>query len=191
MKIQTKTTLILIGTLIIGIVIGVLGSGVARRQMTRKFANRPFPKQFTAVFERIIGPDATNRDTVLAILQNNAEKFDQFQRQHEATMRAMIDSLNAELDPILTPEQKQRLDEHNERLRKRMENFHPGRGRRPHFPGQTPPGFSPGEEPPPSLEPKWAHRRAPLQNSLRNLWVAEIAAVYHISFSSRFSLSIH
>ena len=149
MKIQTKTTLILIGTLLIGIVIGVLGSGFAMRRMANRFADRPFSKRFANVYERIIGPDDANRDTVLAILEKHADQIEEFRQTHDATMKAYIDSLKAELDPILTPEQKQRLSDHHEKFRNRFERFRHRPGRPGKFPGDKPPRHFPGDEPPP------------------------------------------
>jgi len=151
MKIQTKTALILIGTLLIGVVIGVLGSGFAMRWMTKKFADRPFSARFAGVYERIIGPDDANRDTVLAILEKHAGLIEEFRQSHDATMKAYMDSLKAELDPLLTPEQKQRLTELHERMRERFEHFRhrPGAGRPGKFPGDQPPPPFPGDEPPP------------------------------------------
>ena len=79
------------------------------------------PGGFIGMYERIIKPEEAQRDTLQAILRNH---FEEMKVQGEISFqkfRALEDSLYHALEPVLTEEQNQRLQEHRERLKKRRD----------------------------------------------------------------------
>jgi hypothetical protein len=103
---------IIVGTLLIGVVIGALivGPLVARHHF-RRIADLRTPKGFAERLEEIIQPDQSQVQTLRPILMKYAESFDEVASRHREEVKNMIDSLDAELDTILTDEQKARLED--------------------------------------------------------------------------------
>ncbi len=110
MKMGTKTILVILITLIIGMIIGVLISGAFARHRSGRFMSMREPGRLGAHVERIIDPDESQREAVRAILQRHSEQFLKIHSRFEGEMLALRDSLKKDLDPILTEEQKARLE---------------------------------------------------------------------------------
>jgi len=102
---------IIVGTLLIGVVIGALivGPLVARHHFKR-VADWRTPKGFAARLEEIIDPEEDQVDALRSILTRYGHSFDEVASRHRSEVKEMFDSLGAELDTILTDEQKERLE---------------------------------------------------------------------------------
>ena len=128
MRLQYKSSIILICTFILGMFLGTL---IDRTIMRYHFKNKVIalrePRGFFREFERIIQPDETQREKIKTILTKHSKRIAEIGEKSHLEMRAAIDSIRAEIDPILTDEQKKRL---NNRL-ERMRNWRRKRG--PHF----------------------------------------------------------
>jgi hypothetical protein len=152
MGVRSKSVIVLIVTLLLGVLIGTLlvGPLIARRHFDRVDAMRT-REGFAQRMERIIEPDASQTVKVRQILTKHAAQFDGIFTQHRLQMDALVDSMWQELGPILTDEQRARL-----------EHSKPGHGRPPRHgnmppggvplegmrPDQMPPGGMPPDEPP-------------------------------------------
>jgi len=169
MKMETKTVLIVLSTLIIGMIVGALITGAITRHRIGRFTSMREPGRLSTHVERIIDPDESQREVVREILRKHSERFLEIHSQFEGEMLALRDSLKKDLDPILTDEQKERLERapkpprHLRDHRPEQSKDHrpgvppqPGQGppeggrmedKRPDFPG--PEG---GQPPPPSGE---------------------------------------
>jgi hypothetical protein len=163
MKTGTKTILIILITLIIGMIIGALVTGVFARHRVRRFRSMREPGHLVARIERIIGPDESQREAVREILREHSEQFLEIHSQFEGEMLALRDSLKKDLDPLLTDEQKARLERgprHQgpfEGKGKRPGPPFGGKGRRPgpskwREPGHQPPANELGPPPPPERD---------------------------------------
>jgi hypothetical protein len=110
---------IIIGTLLIGVAIGalVVGPLVARRHFKR-IADWRTPKGFAARIEEIIEPDESQVEALRSVLSKHGVALEDVMSQHRAEVRGLVDSLHADLDTILTEEQKERLE-------KRMRHHRP------------------------------------------------------------------
>jgi hypothetical protein len=75
------------------------------------------PKGFTQRLEELIQPDEGQVESLRTILAEYGESFDEVATRHRDEVKDLIDSLHAELDSILTDEQKERLEEGRRRLR--------------------------------------------------------------------------
>ncbi len=153
MSIHLKTALILLATLLLGIVIGALGSIAFRRHQIRStiadLRQRPSFLDYTM---QIIQPTETQEDTVRSILVDHHQKLRNVSIKQRRAMIALVDSMEARLQSVLTEEQMERL---RQRRQKRRPPHFIKPGDRPHPPphqGEPGPGGRPILPPPPRSE---------------------------------------
>ncbi len=140
MSIQWKSMFIIIGTLVIGMLIGIFLAGpVLHRHLRPPFEGRG-PHSFSSVVMRVIQPAPEQEAELREVLDRHSARLDSMRADFRQEMVVIIDSMRADLDPILTDEQKARLDEHHRHL-DRLIKGKPGR--RGHHP--EPPGGHPGD----------------------------------------------
>jgi uncharacterized membrane-anchored protein YhcB (DUF1043 family) len=109
MNTKVKVVLIIIVTLVIGIVLGaMLNRAFMRHRIQRAFADRN-PRGMVSFIERNIRPTPDQREKIREILEKHRKKTADMREKFMMDMQAEFESLEAELDPILTPEQKNRL----------------------------------------------------------------------------------
>ncbi len=109
MNIKAKTALIIIITLALGIVIGaMLNRALLQRRINRAFSWRS-PDFMITNFENIIEPGQKQRKLIRQILNKHAERMMELRENSRKDMQEEFESLQKELDLILTPEQKNRL----------------------------------------------------------------------------------
>lgn len=132
MTTKTKTTLILLLTLLIGILLGVfLDRTMMRYHLQKRFSEVRQVRGINRILESLIRPDESQYEAVRNILEKYSKKLHDQREKSFQQMESIMDSLRTELDHVLTDEQKMRLKKEVERMRQR-------RDRRPH-PGQMPP----------------------------------------------------
>jgi hypothetical protein len=106
MKTKYKTIGLLFGTLIIGVVVGMLLHATFLRGQFRKHIHKIRTEDgFIQRFEDLIQPTAEQHIQLEKILKKHFEEMD---KQHEV-FRALMDSLKTDIDSVLTEEQRQRL----------------------------------------------------------------------------------
>ena len=128
----TRSAAILIATLVIGMVLGALGFGAYQRHRFRDALSLARPAHFTAGIRRAIAPiDETRRAEIAAVLRRIDERMRANRIARNRERRAQLDPARAELEPLLTEDQRRRLRRHLER-HKRMVR----RGARPHHGGK-------------------------------------------------------
>ena len=118
MSIRTKTTMIILSTLVIGMILGALITGAVIHRRVMFYSDLTMADRFVHVFERLIGPEESNRDTVHAILRDHSRRFSEINRTHHLLLAEIVDSLMVELDPVLTESQKGRLEKRLDYIRK-------------------------------------------------------------------------
>lgn len=111
MNTKSKTTLIILGTLMIGIAMGALVSGTWRQQREHRFERMMPHQRFLQVMERIIQPTDEQREAIDQILEKRSEQISAIQEEHESEVRAILDSLRSDLASVLTEEQRTRLED--------------------------------------------------------------------------------
>jgi uncharacterized membrane-anchored protein YhcB (DUF1043 family) len=141
MNTKAKVALIIIVTLVIGIVLGaMLNRAFLRHRIQRAFADRN-PAGMVSFIERNIRPTPEQREQIREILEKHRKKSAEMREKYMMDMQAEFESMEAELNPILTPEQKNRL-------KRRLRGPWRDRGRFPDRRGQRrkPPGEKPPKE---------------------------------------------
>lgn len=145
MKPATQSALILFATLIIGFVVGMFATGALGSHRLARVERLRERGGFIEHMEQAIQPhDEEQRSAILPILEATAQGNREIIESAQAELRTAIESMIAELEPLLDEAQLRRLWE-----TARFSNpFRPPPrpGDRPPPPGEHPP---PGERPPP------------------------------------------
>jgi len=142
MNTKVKIALIIVLTLVIGIVLGaMINRAFLRYRIQKAFLNRN-PVGMVSFLEEVIQPTPEQRILIREILEKHRKKSEELREKFMMEMKTEFESLEAELDPILTPEQKNRL---------KRRSFRPWRGprRRPGSWGMPPPPGKPPKDKPP------------------------------------------
>ena len=122
MKAKAKSFIILVVTFVLGILLGmVISNTITRSHFRGKIDRLRTPEGFIGMYERIIIPEAAQRDSLHVILRKYFEKMKMQGEEGFHKFQALEDSLDRALEPLLTEEQNQRLQEHRERMHKRRD----------------------------------------------------------------------
>lgn len=109
MNTKTKSIFVLTGVLIIGIIIGALGSSLLRRNMLEDRISRfRTPEGFAERILNRIDPDPDKREAVENILLEQHKKLSKKFEHTRAQIGAHTDSVILKLKPLLTEEQLER-----------------------------------------------------------------------------------
>ncbi|MFH1312491.1 MAG: hypothetical protein ABIJ00_04620 [Candidatus Eisenbacteria bacterium] len=127
MSTRSQTTLIVVATLVIGILIGLFLAGpVLHRHLRPPFPGGR-PDGFASAIEMLIDPEPDQVEAVRSILAEHSERFSDISSEFRSEISAVMDSMRNDLDPILTDEQKERLDNRHEHLRRMRDHMKPRR----------------------------------------------------------------
>jgi hypothetical protein len=109
---RTKSVLILSATLLIGIVLGGVISGAIVNRRLQHLTELRRPGGLSFFLEHAIQPESEEQaEAIHDVLDRMGPKFHEILEQSHREMEALRDSVRVELDPILTEEQKERLEE--------------------------------------------------------------------------------
>jgi uncharacterized membrane protein len=155
MRIEVKAWAAILGTLIVGIAIGLLLNGALEHRRQERVETMRRPGGFVEEMERVIQPrDAAQRDSLRPYLEATDQRNREIVEGARGAMRAEIDSLRSKVDKLLDNKQKARLAD----FAQRGPQQGPGRpGQRPFGgprdgpppEGAGPPGLEGGPPPPP------------------------------------------
>jgi len=120
MTTKLKTTFILIGTLVIGIIIGALISGTLRQHKSDRIREMHAQDRFLRGMEQIIKPDDEQKDEIKKILEKRFQQLSEVKEKHLTEIAVILDSLHQEMDKVLTKEQKERLERQIDKFSSRM-----------------------------------------------------------------------
>jgi hypothetical protein len=123
MKMSTKSTYIILGTLIIGIVIGILGGGILHQKRFERFEDmrRMKPEQrFSEMIDEIVRPNENQRKLIKDVLEKQAEKIAELDEVYHGKILTIFDSTRQVINSSLNEEQIKRLEE---RINKGSEQF--------------------------------------------------------------------
>ncbi len=158
MQTRTKSAFLLLAVLVLGVVIGMLVSGVLHNRRMDRIARLRTGPGIVQLVERAVEPQSEEqRARIREVMEGAAPRFaEAFERTREE-MRALSDSVMSELEAILTPQQLENLRSHME-MRRGMPPSDEWRGRekpgrRPPRDGGPPPRDGRPPPPPPDGEP--------------------------------------
>lgn len=157
MNTRTKSIAILVGTLLLGMVLGGVLVGTISRNREGDRGKLIRPGGFVEHLKGVIEPTSDEQwEQVRPILERVGMEHRGIISDAHKELKASFDSLLVELEAYLEPEQLKRLKEEHARMG-RAKHRRPGgrRGRHdhPHGPPPGPPdGLPPADEPPPGGE---------------------------------------
>jgi len=108
---KSKVTFIIVITLVLGIVIGFMLNRVYSQRRVRNILSRRSPEFFVTFYERILEPDTKQSKMIREILDTHAKQVSDIRENFQVELQSLFESMKAQIDPILTPEQKERLKE--------------------------------------------------------------------------------
>ncbi len=152
MQTRAKSAFLLLAVLVLGIVIGILVSGVLVNRRMERIAGLRTGPGIAHLIERAVEPESEEqRARIRDVIDAAAPRFAEvFQRTHEE-MRLLSDSVMSELSGILSSEQMEDLKRH---LELRRGAPPPGDRRGRQFPDRRNTRDRPqGESPPPGMPP--------------------------------------
>lgn len=134
MNVKAKTYLIIVFTLLIGIVVGGLSHRIViEKRIKRAFSIRN-PEHMVDLYERTLNPDSKQAKQLREILHNHAKTIEELRYDFQEEMLSAHQALHKDLDKILTPAQKERLQRRSFRPRRPPQRENRGRFQRGHMP---------------------------------------------------------
>lgn len=110
MNIKLKMTFVIIITLALGIAIGAMVNRTLSQNRIKSILSKRRSDIFVTTYKKILQPNASQRELIREILYKYANRVTEIQTNFREDMESSIESMRAELDPILTPEQKKRFE---------------------------------------------------------------------------------
>jgi hypothetical protein len=110
MNVKLKMTFVILATLILGIIIGAMLSRVLIQNRIRNIISKRNPAVFVPFFEDRIEPRPRQSNEIREILRKYAKRIDEIHANFRVELESSFESLRTELEPLLTPEQKKRLE---------------------------------------------------------------------------------
>lgn len=110
MNMKVKTTIVIIITLIFGIVLGAMLNRSFTHQRIKRAFDAVNPNRFTMILERAIDPTEEQKKQIREILQRHAKNVEKYRKTLMDGMLTSMQTLQKELESVLTPEQKERLE---------------------------------------------------------------------------------
>jgi hypothetical protein len=125
MTTERKKALLLMGaTLIIGILIGAIGTGLVGRELRRHPGERDkdhFRKTFTERIIKAVEADPAQAEKMKPIILETTQKIDALQKNTQEQVYALVDSSEVKMKSILSEEQMKKLKEFHRRGRERRQ----------------------------------------------------------------------
>ena len=140
MNTKTKTLFVILGTFILGLIIGGLGSHLYYRYKVNQIVSMRSPQQIFHFVERLIQPSPKQRAAIRDILQKHGRVVLENMRENREKQLQQFQSLKDDLQQILTPEQMQRLEHHLRRRQRPLRPFPPPQDKRMRGPRGGGPG---------------------------------------------------
>lgn len=129
---KIKSILLILGTLVIGFVIGFLVSGRLTHQRIRKMVEMRRSKGFQKEMVAVIEPTEAQATLINPILDSFGERLDSMHSRHLVEMQENMALLELSLEPYLEPIQMDKLKKRLKRMEgraKRGHRNHPRRGK--------------------------------------------------------------
>ena len=141
MKVDLKSMTIVGGTLLLGVVLGLVLQGTLQRLRNDRMGQLRHEQGFVRHMESIIRPRADQRAAIMPLLEATGARNQRIIDSAQAALRSTLDGMRAQLAPMLDADQRKRMDG----LGRLPDPFRPR--------GGPPPGGGPGGGPPPTSRP--------------------------------------
>lgn len=120
MTVKTKSAVIILSTLIIGMLLGALIFGAIVRHQIAEINGLRTSEGFISFFDDIIEPEAEQKPAIDHVLDKHAKVFYSTSTVCLGKVLAIINSMEEDLSAVLTPEQMKRLQNRLNTVRSRV-----------------------------------------------------------------------
>lgn len=112
MNTKSKSAALLIVTLLLGILLGAIGSSTLHNQRLEELRSLRSKGGFMSSVEEVIAPkDENQRAQIRAVLERSQASLEQVSQDCRHRFKERADSMHAALAPLLSEQQVQRLEE--------------------------------------------------------------------------------
>ncbi len=119
MNVRAKSAWLLFATLVVGIALGVLGASTLQHRRVEQIRETRERGGVTRFMERVLETeDAALNANARRAIEEGEERFRRIRAQCGDSLNAARNSMMAELDTLLTPEQQERLEHWQQRTRR-------------------------------------------------------------------------
>lgn len=139
---KSKSVFAIISTLIIGIVMGMLISSYMHHRKMKKFRSYSSFESFKFHFVKVLDPTEEQKEKILPIIEEFSRKNQELKIEYRKDFVELMNVFKEELNPLLTKEQIERLE--NMRKNRTPRDNRDGRGhggKRRSGSGPPPPPF--------------------------------------------------
>ncbi len=110
MTTKSKSMIVILSTLLLGMIIGLLLGGAIRHRKKTDFDQMPRSDRFNHSMRRIIRPTEKQKAAMDKILKSRYGQIGELRENFEEEIYAVYDSLKTDLDALLTDKQRKRLE---------------------------------------------------------------------------------
>jgi uncharacterized protein YneF (UPF0154 family) len=111
MNVKTKTSLVIVFTLITGMMIGALLSRALLQNRVQRVFSMRNPNAFVQSYLETIKPDANQEKQIKEILERNGQRIAEIRSKSRENLESSMVAMMSELESVLTLEQIKRLEE--------------------------------------------------------------------------------
>jgi uncharacterized protein YneF (UPF0154 family) len=111
MNVKTKTSLVIVFTLITGMIIGALLSRALLQNRVQRVFSMRNPNAFVQSYLETIKPDANQEKQIKEILERNGQRIAEIRSKSRENLESSMVAMMSELESVLTLEQIKRLEE--------------------------------------------------------------------------------
>lgn len=121
---KVNLTLVMVVLIVAGLAVGVVaGFTIGQAQSTSTFSHRSCDEQLLQAIPAALGLDFMQQERLRRISDRAHDQFVSIKQDTRQKSRAIMDAAVSEIVPLLTPEQKRKLEE----LQKAQEEMHRAR----------------------------------------------------------------
>jgi hypothetical protein len=119
---KKKSLIMLLGTLIVGIIIGSAGMGIYSHMNSKSIFEVPSKEKFIQRTTRMLDPDAAQLKQIQPIIDRYSEKAYLLTKEHSNQMFTNFNSMYVELMPYLNDKQKEKIDKKINHIKSIIQN---------------------------------------------------------------------
>jgi len=119
---KKKSLIMLLGTLIVGIIIGSAGMGIYSHMNSKSIFEVPSKEKFIQRTTRMLDPDAAQLKQIQPIIDRYSEKAYILTKEQSNQMFGNFNSMYNELVPYLNDKQKERIEKKLNHIKSIIQN---------------------------------------------------------------------
>ena len=119
---KKKSLIMLLGTLIVGIIIGSAGMGIYTHMNSKSIFEVPSKEKFIQRTTRLLDPDAAQLKQIQPIIDRYSEKAYMLTKEQSNQMFGNFNSMYNELVPYLNDKQKEKIEKKLNHIKSIIQN---------------------------------------------------------------------